>query len=178
MDVRENSSCVVWCGSESATKMIQTKWQQRAQAKNVCFVKRLRRWHLENNHQGVKRRQDGNSDRLCWLLTMFCSNFEFTCYCSRSTHEKSRIDSMDVTSLKVLGTDKPRALQATINLPGKRLGCLVGCSSVDWLKLFSDDIIPTCQSRNLRVIYRLHFTVKSRFRSNLDCSIPSKLIYI
>merc|ERR1712146_182259 len=33
----------------------------------------------------------------------------------RSTHEKSRIDSMDVTSLKVLGTDKPRALQATIN---------------------------------------------------------------
>jgi hypothetical protein len=37
-------------------------------------------------------------------------------------------------------------------------------------------LVPSCQSRNVRISYQLHFVLKSRFRSDQSVSLPIKII--
>lgn len=37
-------------------------------------------------------------------------------------------------------------------------------------------LVPSCQSRNVRISYQLHFVLKSRFRSDQSVSLPVKII--
>jgi len=37
-------------------------------------------------------------------------------------------------------------------------------------------LVPSCQSRNVRISYQLHFVLKSRFRSDQSVALPIKII--